>query len=74
MTHKQVKAMKLSVRIKKLIFSHLDDNNLYRATGVLLDRLNSMQSIAFPELHAKPLTPGECVDDWYETRVFESNL
>lgn len=72
MNEKQIKAMHLSAKIKKQIFERLDDNNFYKALDKLLDRYNAVQLVAFPGM--APMTPGNMLDYWYETRVFESKL
>lgn len=72
MTPKQVKAMHLAARIQKIIFSYLDDNNFHKALDYRLDRYNAVTLLAFPGETTK--TPGNMLDSWYETRVFESKL
>ncbi len=72
MSPKQIKAIQLANRIQKLIFSYLDDNNFHKALGHNLDRYNAVKLSVYPGM--KELTPGQMLDEWHETRVFESKL
>ncbi len=58
-------------RIRKYIYNHLDNNDWHSAIR-LVGRYNRVRRYFFsgePEL-----TPGQVMDDYIETRVFEAKL
>lgn len=69
MTPKQVKAMQLAARIKKLIYSKFDDNDVFGGLR-LLNRWSCVYLTAFPG--EREWTPGEMLDSYIELRQFES--
>jgi hypothetical protein len=71
MTPKQVKAMQVAARIKKLIYSKFDDKDVFGGLR-LLNRWSLAYLTAFPG--ERQWTPGEMLDSWIETRTFESRF
>lgn len=70
MNEDQNRSIIVMARIRKIMYSLLDENDL-RGCDRWLNRYNFTRSFYGCRTN---VTLGQFVDDWYETRVFESKM